>query len=155
MKKMKIDTNLDSIGKVLTPDEMKAISMASDSQGNCKCTLHMTNGTTWYDYTYSYYQEGCQAYCEKRCEDYDLTPRCYKSDYAWTESTGSGSETGSGSSSTGSGSGNNDEKNPICLCNKNCKRRKDCTHRTLTYKCQTCYCQKICDYYKKHQTTNK
>ena len=148
MKKMKFDPTPDSLGKVLTPEEMKAISMASDSQGNCKCTLHMTDGTTQTASTYSYYDEACKDYCDKVCADFVFSPQCYKADHSWSE-MGSGSEPGSGSGSTGSGSGGNGEGQPLCLCNKNCKIRKDCTHRTKAYECETCYCQKLCDYYKK------
>ena len=152
MKKMKFDQIPDSLGKVLTPEEMKAISMDSNSQGNCKCTLHMTDGSIWTDYTYSYYKEACQNYCERRCEDYDLTPRCYSSSYEWTESTGSGSETGSGSSSSGSGSGSNDNKEPLCLCTKDCTFVKNCKHRIRFYDCDDCYCQERCNWYKKYHT---
>lgn len=153
MKKLKFDQIPDSLGKVLTPEEMKAISMASGSQNNCKCTLYMTDDTTQTVSTYSYHDDDCKDYCERQCDDFKLTPYCYKFDYSWSE-MGSGSESGSGSSSTGSGSGSNGEGQPLCLCNKNCKIRKDCPHRTRAYECGTCYCQKLCDYYKKHHPSN-
>ena len=85
MKKLKFDQIPDSLGKVLTPEEMKAISMASNSQGNCKCTLYMTDDTTQTISTYSYDNDACKDYCERQCDDFKLTPYCYKVGYSWSE----------------------------------------------------------------------
>lgn len=148
MGKLKIPSR-PNVGKPLTFEEMRNISVASSAGGKCGCTLYLTDGRTYETAVVdSYHESACPDYCQDQCNS---MLNCYKFASHWTDNPESGSSCGSddgSGSSEGSGSDTDGKPLYICMCTKDCKFIKDCRHRLQLYACKSCYCTGRCNYFK-------